>query len=416
MMSAGDACPVASDRRVLIVDDDLDFADSLAEILEASGYLPSTAKSAGAALAAIRSSAPRVALVDLRLGFTSGMDLLVQFSAEQPNLICVVMTAHADAQSAIEALRSGAYDYFDKTCAPNELLAVLSRCFEKIQLQEERKAAYDALRLAKEEAEAANRAKSEFLATISHELRTPLNAVIGFSEMMISETLGPLGNAQYVSYAKDIFDSGSHLLNIINDILDLSKAEAGRLELSEGEADVAATISAVCRTLRPRAEAADLALTIVEPRDVPLMYCDERKLKQILLNLIGNSIKFTPKGGRIDVVVEAQPRRPLSICVRDSGIGMAEEDLARALQPFVQIDSALNRRHSGTGLGLPLVAAMMELHGGRLVLNSAPGQGTSAVIEFPSDRVLWPNQAKAAVETVMAQSSASPLKAAITAN
>jgi signal transduction histidine kinase len=389
-MSAAGAHGAPPGRRVLIVDDDLDFAESLADILDASGYLPSLASGAEAALTLIKASAPSVALVDLRLGFTSGMDLLVRLSAERPNLICVVMTAHADAQSAIEALRSGAYDYFDKTCAPNELLAVLSRCFEKIQLQEERKAAYEALREAKEEAEAANRAKSEFLATISHELRTPLNAVIGFSEMMMAETLGPLGNAQYVSYAKDIFDSGSHLLNIINDILDLSKAEAGRLELSEGEADVAATIGAVCRILRPRAEEAGLTLTAAVPSDLPPLYADERKVKQMLLNLIGNAIKFTPGGGRIEVVAQAGPGEDLSICVSDTGIGMSKSELSRALQPFVQIDSALNRRHSGTGLGLPLVAAMIGLHGGDLALSSAPGQGTCAVIRFPWNRLLWP--------------------------
>ena len=389
-MAAASGSGAPLQRRVLVVDDDADFSDSLVDILEPADFAAWTASDPGSAVAALAEFAPHVVLLDIRLGLTSGMDLLSRLRAEKPDLVCVMMTAHAETQSAIEALRSGAYDYFDKTCAPSELLAVLARCFEKLQLQEERRAAYEALRAAKEEAEVANRAKSEFLATISHELRTPLNAVIGFSEMMMLETLGPMGSPQYVDHARDIHSAGSHLLAIINDILDLSKAEAGKLDLMEGEVDVAEAIAAVWRIMRPRAEQAGLTLAVAAPRELPTLYADERKLKQMLMNLASNAIKFTPKGGHVALAVSVEAERSFTICVRDSGIGIAKENLEKVLQPFVQIDSALNRRHAGTGLGLPLVAAMMELHGGKLLLESAPGEGTAAALVFPWRRVVPP--------------------------
>src|SRR5581483_4241107 len=223
-------------RSILIVDDDADFADSLVDIIEPHGYEIVVAATPEAALARIERAGdgeaePPVVFVDVRLGVTSGVDVLGRLRAVRPDLICVVMTAELDTQTAIAALRRGAYDYFDKSCDPGSLLAVLDRCFDLVELQRERRAAYEALRLAKEEAEAASRAKSGFLATMSHELRTPLNAIIGFSEMMLREVLGRLGNEQYRSYVADIHASGTHLLQIINDILDLSKAESGELEM-----------------------------------------------------------------------------------------------------------------------------------------------------------------------------------------
>src|SRR5215468_10067273 len=217
-------------RIVLIVDDDLAFAESLCDILVPRGYQVEIADRPERALAVARpvdGPLPAVALIDVRLGgVASGVDLIPRLHAGRPDLICVLMTADLDTQTAVAALRRGAYDYFDKSRDASSLFAVLDRCFEKLYLQHERESAYDALRRAKEEAEAANRAKSGFLATMSHELRTPLNAIIGFSEMMLREVLGELGNEQYRTYVANIHESGSHLLQIINDILDLSKAES----------------------------------------------------------------------------------------------------------------------------------------------------------------------------------------------
>jgi signal transduction histidine kinase len=245
-----------------------------------------------------------------------------------------------------------------------------------------------ALSRALSRAEAANRAKSEFLANMSHELRTPLNAIIGFSELMQIAPHGPLGARQYEGYVADIRDSGVHLLGIINDILDLSKAEAGRMELAEEIVDAASLVGDVCRLVRHRCEQAKLRLDAEAVAPLPLLYCDERKLKQMLLNLLSNAVKFTPAGGRIAVTVAMAPRDRLQITVRDTGIGIAPEHLARVLEPFAQVDGSLSRKHDGTGLGLPLVKAMMALHGGTLELASAVGAGTVATLVFPPERVL----------------------------
>ena len=242
---------------------------------------------------------------------------------------------------------------------------------------------------AKDAAESANRAKSEFLATMSHELRTPLNAVIGFSEIMVSEALGPLGHANYKGYAKDIHDSGSNLLHIINDILDISKAEAGSLELAEGVVNCRELIVASSRLFRPRLEKAELTLELTLPNGLPQLRADARMVRQIVLNLLTNAVKFTPPGGRVAIEIAADPQRGLVIAISDTGIGIAKADLRRVRKPFVQADGSLSRRHEGTGLGLPLVEMMTRQHGGSFELDSEQGKGTTARALFPAERLVW---------------------------
>jgi signal transduction histidine kinase len=243
------------------------------------------------------------------------------------------------------------------------------------------------LATAKEEAEAASRSKSEFLANMSHELRTPLNAIIGFSDVMQSELLGPLG-PRYRSYAKDIQESGEHLLGIINDILDLSKIEAGRLTLREEILDPAAMVRECARLVRVRAEEAEVVLDLQIRDDAPSqLSADAVKLKQILLNLLSNAVKFTPRGGRVEVKVRRGTGGALEIAVKDTGIGMSEAEVTIALQPFRQIESTLARTHEGTGLGLPLTKALIELHGGTMAIESERGSGTTVIVSFPLERV-----------------------------
>ena len=245
----------------------------------------------------------------------------------------------------------------------------------------------EALIGAKESAELANRAKTEFLANMSHELRTPLNAVIGFSEIMESELLGPLGSNQYKSYAADIHESAQHLLTLINDILDVAKIEAGAHELREEEVDPVDVVGAVERLVAERAKRAELALSIDLPERLPRLKADERKLKQVLLNLMSNAIKFTPEGGRIALAARYESDGSFVFEVSDTGIGIAAEDIPRAFAPFEQVDSRLSRQFEGTGLGLPLSDGFVKLHGGRLTLESTPGKGTKAIVRLPAERV-----------------------------
>ncbi len=247
-----------------------------------------------------------------------------------------------------------------------------------------------ALRRAKDLAETASRTKSRFLATMSHELRTPLNAIMGFSEIMTSELCGPLENARYREYNKDINESAGHLLALINDILELSKAEAGKLELQEGLVDFGSLVESSIRLIRQQAVCGEVAIeTEIAPEIAPLrLHGDERKLKQILLNLLSNAVKFTPPGGRVEVRVACDRAGSLVIGVRDTGIGIAEADLPEVLEPFGQAGNHSDQSDQGTGLGLPLAKAMAELHGGSLTIDSVLGVGTTVTVVFPSERIL----------------------------
>jgi PAS domain S-box-containing protein len=251
----------------------------------------------------------------------------------------------------------------------------------------DRKTAEAELLRTKDNAESANRAKSEFLAMMSHELRTPLNAIIGFSDMVIEEMFGPVGSDRYRGYLRDIRNSGTHLLELINDILDLSKAEAGQVDLQESLVDVEELVGGSVALVALRARQAGVEILTDIESDLPKLRADERKVRQALLNLATNAIKFTPAGGRIVLRARLVGDR-LRLVVEDTGIGMAAADIPKALSPFGQIDSALSRRHTGTGLGLPLTKRLVEAHGAAFSLASELGAGTAVTIEFPPQRLV----------------------------
>jgi two-component system cell cycle sensor histidine kinase PleC len=234
-------------------------------------------------------------------------------------------------------------------------------------------------------AEAANRAKSEFLANMSHELRTPLNAINGFSEIMVGEMYGPVGDARYKTYAQDILSSGQHLLSLINDVLDMSKIEAGKMNLRFEPLRLDELAEDAIRLIKTRAETAGLQVSIDAPA-LPDVEGDYRALKQVLLNLLSNAVKFTPRGGR--VILKAEARRDamgerVKVSVIDTGIGIAPSDLARLARPFEQIESQQSKTQQGTGLGLALSKSLVEMHGGVLELESQPGVGTTVSFLLP---------------------------------
>jgi len=242
----------------------------------------------------------------------------------------------------------------------------------------------DRARLAAEES---SRVKSQFMAHMSHELRTPLNAIIGFSEMIRDAVTGPI-SARYRDYAVDIHKSGAHLLRLINDVLDLSKVEAGGLDLHEETVSLADLVDDCRRLLSDGLAAGELALMIELPADLPAIRGDALRLKQALLNLLSNAVKFTPRGGSIQVSAAMTPDGSIALAIRDTGIGMAPEQIPLALEPFRQLDDAFNRRFEGTGLGLPLARRLAERHGGQLRITSATGMGTTATLILPASRVI----------------------------
>ena len=242
------------------------------------------------------------------------------------------------------------------------------------------------LRAAKEQAEVANRAKSEFLANMSHELRTPLNAIIGFSEVIRNEMFGALGNERYRGYIDNILESGNHLLNVINDILDIAKIEAGKLVLNEDDLGLSTIGESVVRLILERARQGGLEVAAGIPESLPQLRADARLVKQILLNLLSNAVKFTGRGGRITLEGGQGADGGLWLSVADTGIGIAAADLKHIFEPFYQAETGNDRRYQGTGLGLPLCKRLAEAHGGRLDVDSHPGVGTTVTVRFPAER------------------------------
>ncbi len=251
-----------------------------------------------------------------------------------------------------------------------------------------RKEAEQAMRNATHAAEMANKAKTDLMANMSHELRTPLNAIIGFSETMEQAIFGPLGNEQYEEYAEIIHTSGVHLLQLINDILDVSAVESGKLELREEYINVADVCEASIRILYPKATSSNISLSGITTKGLPLLYADPLRLKQIMLNLASNAVKFSKENGTVSCDAYVDDENCMIISVTDTGIGMDDAGIEKAMDKFGQVDSSLSRTHEGTGLGLPLTKSLIEIHGGTIEIISKLGEGTKVEVRFPAERVI----------------------------
>ncbi len=260
-------------------------------------------------------------------------------------------------------------------------LAIIEDVSERRRLDEE-------LRRTKEQAEQASQAKTNFLANMSHELRTPLNAIMGFSELIRNQMLGEIGDKRYLEYATDIYESGRHLLSIINDILDLAKIESGNVEIKESEVSVGELVESCVRLVGEKAARSRLVIETNIPKDLPRVRADERKLAQAVINLLANAVKFTPAEGRIGIDACLNDSGDMELTISDTGIGMRAEDIPHVLTPFSQIDSSLARQFEGTGLGLPLAQSYCLVHDGALELASEVGVGTKATIRLPRERVI----------------------------
>jgi len=252
----------------------------------------------------------------------------------------------------------------------------------------ERKNMMRNLRRAKEEADNANRAKSSFLANMSHELRTPLNAIIGFSELMKNQVFGPISNPKYEEYMKDIHFSSRHLLDILNDVLDMSKIEAGKVELIESEVAISEVLSSVLRIMGDRASASSVELNFQVEEGIPHLKADQRLLRQILINLVSNAVKFSLPGKAVKVKAFTLPDSHIRLVVEDEGCGIPADKIRSVQEPFGQVNGQRNYRGQGTGLGLPLAKAMTELHDGQLTLESDEGKGTKVYLDFPAERTM----------------------------
>jgi two-component system cell cycle sensor histidine kinase PleC len=319
-----------------------------------------------------RSGAREVELNDGRW-----LQLVERFTADGGTVvtaaeITAIKRQEAERQRAADSLRA----MVEKLEASQEKLSLLARKYE----------------IAMTRAEAANQAKSEFLANMSHELRTPLNAINGFSEIMTAEMFGPLGDPRYKGYSADILKSGQHLLSLINDILDMAKIESGKMTLYYEAVSVHDICEDAARLMRGRVEEAGLTLTLDAPDTLPEMQADHRGLKQVMLNLISNAVKFTPEGGNIRVEAHQTDTGLIQIAVTDTGIGIAAEDVTRLARPFEQVEGQHSKTTQGTGLGLALTKSLIELHGGEMRIDSEPGQGTTVAFTLP---LVPPAQAQA---------------------
>ena len=382
--------PTSNDTRkktILVIDDDAVVREFMAASLEDAGFDVLSAPDGASAIALCIEQHPDLIITDVLMPGMDGFQVCEQLRRhpKTTHIPILVATGLEDVESIDKAFDVGATDFINKPFKWVILNYRVQYMLRTSRTAAELRENQARLLIAKEAAEGANRAKSEFLANMSHELRTPLNAVIGFSSVMHDQSFGPLSE-RYVEYSKLIHDSGAHLLSIINNVLDLAKADANRQTLREDDVNIAEVASFTATIIQEMAQKAEVAFGMEVEPGLPRFFADATRLQQILINLLSNAIKFTPPNGRVDLKVARTETGELMLRVADTGIGIAADKIEVALSPFGQVDNSLARKHDGVGLGLPITKHLIELHGGTLKIESEVGRGTVVTVTLPKTR------------------------------
>lgn len=370
---------------ILIVDDNPTNCELLSKRLSRQGYRCSQALSGKQALQMIAQQVPDIVLLDMMMPELDGLEVLaiLRQTHDSVSLPVLMVTARNQGEDVVSAFAAGANDYIEKPVDFPVLLARLQHHLQHKLLDDEVKTSRARLEEQNRKLEAGSRYKDNFLSSMSHELRTPLNAVLGFSEVLLDEMLGPLNDKQK-QYCREIYNSGSYLLLIINDLLDLSKIEAGKMELDLQQCDVAGLIDEVKGLMQEKAQRRGVSLVYRVDTPLASMQWDPLRVKQMLINLLGNALKFTESGKTVHLSAALAGEAEVVLSVADEGCGISEEDLRRIFQPFEQAKSPMQRRNvEGTGLGLALVSRLAALHGGRIEVESELGMGSRFSLYLP---------------------------------
>ncbi len=373
---------------ILVVEDEAGTLATLSAILEDAGYEVTGLEKGAEALQMIKSCPFNVIVTDIRLPDIGGLEILELAKEINPEVAVIVMTGYTGIETAVNAVNDGAYAYFVKPINSDEIKTTIANALKQQRLSLENRRLVDDLQQSNkllfetnEELKKVTQAKSEFLANMSHELRTPLNTVIGFSELLLDKIPGKI-NQKQKQCLDDILASSEQLLSLINDVLDLSKVEAGELELKQKTFALNKLIESLTRTMTPILMPRKQSLDIEIEKGLPPIHADKTKIRQVLLNLLGNSVKFTPDGGKLKIEAIRKDRW-CQVSMIDNGIGMKQEEQKRIFEPFYQLDNPISRERSGTGLGLTIAKQIVEKHGGRIRVESEYGKGSRFTFTLP---------------------------------
>lgn len=377
--------------RILVVDDEIDAAEGVQDILELEGHIVGVAHDKASALQAAKLMVPDVALVDLRLKDEWGLDVIAALHREFPALVCIVQTGNSDSSVVIAALRQGVYDYLIKPFQPDQLLTVIARAAEKITLEKDRFQIIEELGKAKEQAELASKSKTEFLIRMGREFSDHFACLTELAGSMAQQKLGPVGDEKYLTCARGIASGCSRMLSNMRQIGLLGTLEAGKAELSITDFSLPDAVAMVVEKYRGLIDHKQLVMEIALDEAIPVIQSDQDKFMGVLFHLLGNAVKFSDSAGRIAISAQMDEKGDLWVQINDHGPGMPESQIAMAMAPFGQLQpqQGASTAHDPfcAGLGLPLASGLVHLLGGKIGLKSAVGAGTSARVFFPKDQV-----------------------------